>query len=43
VESAFAMFSEITRIRPACARRPEVAMLIDLWKSPLSFAMVRSP
>src|SRR6185369_11598313 len=39
VESALAMFSEITRIRPACARRPEVAMLIDLAKSPPSFAI----
>src|SRR5689334_21385209 len=27
------MFSEITRIRPACARRPEAAMPIDLRKS----------
>jgi hypothetical protein len=36
------MFSEITRIRPACARKPEVAMLIDLAKSLPSLAMVRS-
>src|SRR5689334_4568362 len=42
VESALAMFSEITRMRPACARRPEVAMLIDLAKSPVSLAMVSS-
>src|SRR5580700_11635660 len=27
------MFSEITRMRPACARRPEAAMAIDLRKS----------
>src|SRR6266436_7227843 len=40
VESALAIFSEITRIRPACARRPEVAMLIDRAKSPASFAMM---
>src|SRR3954452_17104525 len=33
VESALAMFSESTRIRPACARRPEVAMLIERAKS----------
>jgi hypothetical protein len=37
------MFSEITRIRPACARRPEVAMLIDRVKSPPSFAMMSLP
>src|SRR4051812_28534440 len=43
VESALAIFSEITRIRPACARRPEVAMLIDLAKSPASFAMLAYP
>ena len=36
VESAFAMFSEITRIRPACARRPEVAMPIDRAKSAIT-------
>src|SRR6185295_6444196 len=40
VESAFAIFSEITRIRPACARSPEVAMLIERAKSPPSFAMM---
>jgi hypothetical protein len=34
------MFSEITRIRPACARRPEVAMLIERTKSLESFAML---
>jgi hypothetical protein len=27
------MFSEMTRMRPACARRPEAAMLIVLKKS----------
>src|SRR6478609_5503646 len=43
VDSALAMFSEITRIRPACARRPEVAMLIDLAKSLPSLAMVAYP
>ena len=43
VESAFAMFSEITRIRPACARRPEVAMLIERAKSLPSSAMIRFP
>ena len=37
------LFSEITRMRPACARRPDVAILIDLAKSPLSLAMVFSP
>src|SRR4051812_39615615 len=40
VESALAMFSEITRMRPAWARRPEVAIPIDLAKSPLSSAML---
>src|SRR5882757_2565696 len=39
VESALAIFSEITRIRPACARRPEVAMPIERAKSLLSSAM----
>src|ERR1700759_641535 len=34
------MFSEITRIRPACARRPEVAIPIEREKSPTSSAMV---
>src|SRR3954471_2308436 len=43
VESALAMFSEIRRMRPACARRPDVAMPIDLAKSPPSLAMVLSP
>src|ERR1022692_877469 len=38
------MFSEITRIRPACARRPEVAMPIDRAKSfTTSFAMISVP
>src|SRR3978361_577901 len=37
------MFSEITRFRPACARRPEVAMPIERAKSPVSFAMTSSP
>src|SRR5215212_5942234 len=37
------MFSEITLIRPACARRPEVAMLIERAKSPPSFAMMPFP
>src|SRR5882762_577680 len=27
------MFSEITRMRPACARRPDAAIAIDLMKS----------
>src|ERR1700752_852370 len=36
------MFSEIRRMRPACARRPDVAMLIDLAKSLASLDMVRS-
>src|SRR3977135_1029224 len=40
VESALAIFSEITRIRPACARRPEVAILIDRAKSAPSFAII---
>src|SRR5438477_5942100 len=40
VDSALAMFSEITRIRPAWARRPEVAIPIDREKSPTSSAMV---
>jgi hypothetical protein len=35
-----AMFSEITRIRPACARKPEVDIPIDLAKSPISSAMM---
>src|ERR1700738_535205 len=43
VESALAIFSEITRIRPACARRPDVATLIERAKSDPSFAMVSSP
>src|ERR1700686_564378 len=34
------MFSEITRIRPACARRPEVAMPIERAKSFISLAMI---
>src|SRR5438132_2416786 len=42
VESALAMFSEIRRMRPACARRPDVAMLIDLAKSLPSLDIVRS-
>jgi hypothetical protein len=33
------MFSEITRMRPAWARRPEVAIAIERAKSLLSFAM----
>src|SRR5215468_10655103 len=33
VESALAMFSEITRMRPVCARRPDAAIAIDLRKS----------
>src|ERR1700676_3774570 len=37
------MFSEITRIRPACARRPDVAMPIERAKSPLSSAMSGFP
>ena len=41
--AAFAMFSEMTRIRPACARRPEVAMLIERAKSLPSSAMIRFP
>src|SRR4029077_20886668 len=40
VESALAMFSEITRIRPACARRPDVAIPIDRTKSLESSAMM---
>src|SRR5437868_13105499 len=36
------MFSELTRIRPACARRPEVAMLIERAKSLPSSAMLSS-
>jgi hypothetical protein len=27
------MFSEMMRMRPACARKPEAAMLMDLMKS----------
>src|SRR6266481_5658545 len=42
VESALAIFSEITRIRPAWARSPEVAMLIERAKSPPSLAMMFS-
>src|ERR1700709_1974662 len=34
------MFSEITRIRSACAFRPEVALLIERAKSPASLAMM---
>src|SRR4030081_3598596 len=37
------MFSESTRIRPACARKPEGAMLIERAKSPPSLAMIRFP
>src|SRR6186713_492796 len=33
VESALAMFSAITRMRPACARNPEAAIESDLRKS----------
>ncbi len=33
VESALAMFSEMMRMRPACARRPEAAMAMVLRKS----------
>jgi hypothetical protein len=33
VESALAIFSEITRIRPLWARRPEAAIMIDFRKS----------
>src|SRR5262245_64418826 len=36
------MFSEIRRMRPACARRPDVAMLIDLAKSLASLDMLCS-
>src|SRR4249920_2511565 len=43
VESALAIFSEITRMRPACARRPDVAMLIERAKSLPSSAMIRLP
>jgi hypothetical protein len=35
------MFSEITRMRPACARKPDVAMLIERAKSLPSSAMIR--
>jgi len=35
------MFSEITRMRPACARSADVAIAIELAKSLLSFAMMR--
>jgi hypothetical protein len=38
-----AIFSEITRIRPACARKPEVAILIERAKSPASLAMMSFP
>src|SRR2546429_9999240 len=34
------MFSEITRIRPACARRPDVAIPIERTKSLESSAML---
>jgi hypothetical protein len=37
------MFSEITRIRPDCARRPEVAMPIERAKSFVSVAMLPLP
>src|SRR5229473_8352855 len=37
------MFSEITRIRPACARRPDVAIPIDRTKSLESSAMMLLP
>jgi hypothetical protein len=30
------MFSEITRMRPACARKPDVAIPIDLAKSAIT-------
>ena len=43
VESALAIFSEITRMRPACARRPDVAMLIERAKSLPSSAMILLP
>src|SRR5260370_5880946 len=36
VESALAMFSEITLIRPACARSPDVAIPIERPQSLLS-------
>src|SRR5579871_4496518 len=37
------MFSEITRMRPACARRPEVSIPIDRVKSLMSSAMIVAP
>src|SRR3954463_3065652 len=43
VDCALAMFSEITRMRPAWARRPEVAIPIDRVKSLTSSAMSLSP
>src|SRR5882724_5023194 len=42
VESALAMFSEITLIRPACARSPDVAIPIERPKSLVSLAMILS-
>ena len=36
VELELAIFSEITRIRPAWARRPDVAIPIDLAKSAIT-------
>src|SRR5882724_373277 len=38
VESALAIFSEITRMRPAWARSPEVAIAIDFRKSMLLYS-----
>jgi hypothetical protein len=35
------MFSEMMRMRPACARRPEAAIAIDLRKS-MSFSLAFS-
>src|SRR5258708_764031 len=43
VESAVAMVSGITRMRPGRAGRPQIAMLIERAKSLPSSAMVRFP
>jgi hypothetical protein len=42
VESALAMFSAITRIRPAWARSPEAAIAIDFRKSMLAMCLPRN-
>ena len=43
VESALAMFSEMMRMRPACAGNPDAAIAIDLKKSILCVLQICLP